>query len=77
MQPFQMTQLFNQLVNSLIPRVSLFPSRKKRYPENEEARPVKKSVKDFCVKLAQKYLTENAVHFYQSLRVIDEDSDTE
>lgn len=37
MQPFQMTQLFNQLVNNLIPRVSLFPSRKKRYPENEVA----------------------------------------
>ena len=46
-------------------------------PFSQEARPVKKSVKDFCVKLAQKYLTENAVHFYQSLRVIDEDSDTE
>ena len=38
---------------------------------------MKKSVKDFCVKLAQKCLAENAVHFYQSLRVIDEDSDTE
>ena len=38
---------------------------------------MKKSVKDFCVKLAQKYLAENAVRFYQSLRVIEEDSDTE
>ena len=46
-------------------------------PFSQEARPVKKSVKDFCVKLAQKYLAQNAVHFYQSLRVIDEDSDTE
>ena len=46
-------------------------------PFSQEARPVKKSVKDFCVMLAQKYLAENAVHFYQSLRVIAEDSDTE
>ena len=46
-------------------------------PFSQEARPVKKSVKDFCVKLAQKYLAENAVRFYQSLRVIEEDSDTE
>ena len=46
-------------------------------PFSQEARPVKKSVKDFSVKLAQKYLAENAVYFYQSLRVIDEDSDTE
>lgn len=46
-------------------------------PFSQEARPVKKSVKDFCVKLSQKYLAENAVHFYQSLRVVDEDSDTD
>ena len=46
-------------------------------PFSQEARPVKKSVKDFCVKLSQKYLAENAVHFYQSLRVVDDDSDTD
>ena len=46
-------------------------------PFSQEARPVKKSINDFCVKLAQKYLAENAVRFYQSLRVIEEDSDTD
>ena len=44
---------------------------------SQEARPVKESFKDFCVNLAQKYLAENAVNFYQSLRVIDKDSDTD
>ena len=46
-------------------------------PFSQEARLVKKSINDFCVKLAQKYLAENAVCFYQSLRVIEEDSDTD
>ena len=46
-------------------------------PFSQDTRLVKDSVRDFCVKLAQKYLAENAVHFYQSLRAIDEDSDTD
>ena len=46
-------------------------------PFSQDARPVKESIRDFCVELAQKYLAENAVHFCQSLRVIDEDSDTD
>ena len=46
-------------------------------PFSQEPWPVKKNVKDFCVKLSRKYLAENAVHFYQSLRVIDKDSDTD
>lgn len=42
-----------------------------------ENKPVKEDVKTSCLKLARKYLSENAVRFYASLRCSDEDSDTD
>lgn len=39
-----------------------------------ENKPVKEDVKKSCVRLAQKYLSPNAVRFYESLRSIDEKS---
>ena len=38
-----------------------------------EKRPVPEGVKNFCIKLAQKYLNENAIRFYQSLQSVDEE----
>ena len=43
----------------------------------QELRPVREDVKRFCLKLAQKYLNENAVKFYASLPCTEEDSDNE
>ena len=68
-QPRHVSFIKNRQVTKLMPELLTLLS--------EEAQLVKKSVKDFCVKLAQKYLAENAARFYQSLRVIEEDSDTD
>ena len=40
----------------------------------QEKRPVREGVKNFCIKLAQKYLNENAIRFYQSLHSVDEEN---
>lgn len=41
----------------------------------QERRPVREDVKRSCVKLAQKYLSEHAVRFYESLPSTDEEND--
>ena len=41
----------------------------------QERRPVREDVKRSCVKLAQKYLSEHAVRFYESLPFTDEEND--
>ena len=43
----------------------------------KQNKPVKEDIKTGCLKLARKYLSENAVSFYTSLRCSDEDSETD
>ena len=40
----------------------------------QERRPVREDVKRSCVKLAQKYLSEHAVRFYESLPSTNEEN---
>ena len=66
------------------PRRVCFKKRKqatKLRPElletlRQERRPVREGVKNFRVKLAKKYLNENAIRFYQSLQCVDEEDNS-
>lgn len=57
----QATKLYPQLLSTL----------------RHEKRPVRQDVKRHCVKLARKYLNENAERFYEALPCIDKDTDSD